>query len=130
MSIADYWRLEAPRFRLEATKCANCEKTYFPPKKVCPVCNNDELIRMDLSGKGRLITFTRVEKPAAEFEYMGPYYVGIVELEEGIRISASIVDVAEEQIQEGMTLELAFRKYYAIGDEGIVYYGYKFRPTL
>ena len=130
MSITDYWRLEPPRFRLEATKCPSCNKLFFPPKTICPYCGNKNLEKTELSGKGTLVSFTRIEKPADEYTYMSPYYVGIVELEEGIKVAASLVDVDEQEIKEGMKVEMAFRKYYAVGDEGVIYYGYKFRPLL
>ncbi len=130
MSIADYWRLEAPRFRLEATKCEKCEKLYFPPKVVCPQCGNKELKKVEISGKGKLISFSRIDKPADEHTYVAPYYVGIIELEEGIRLSGSLVDLGDKEPEEGMKVEIAFRKYYPVGDEGVIYYGYKFRPLL
>lgn len=48
-----------------------------------------------------------------------------MELEEGPRIVAQLVDCNLEMLKIGVPVELVFRKIYE--DEGVVRYGFKFR---
>jgi ribosomal protein L32 len=36
--IAPHWRLNAQRYRLAGTVCADCGHRIFPPRPVCPAC--------------------------------------------------------------------------------------------
>lgn len=82
-----------------------------------------------LSGRGKLITYTVIYTPPSNFENQVPYAVGIVELDEGPRITSQIVDCDPEKLKIGMRVEAVFRKIQEDGDTGAIYYGYKFRPV-
>ena len=59
------------------------------------------------SGKGTLYSHTVVHYPQVpSFDY--PLIVGLVELEEGVRIITNIVNVKPEQIEIGMPVEVCF----------------------
>ena len=32
------WRLRQQRYHLQGTVCPDCERVYFPPRKVCRTC--------------------------------------------------------------------------------------------
>lgn len=38
MRIARHWRLNAQRYALEGVKCSTCSTNIFPPREVCPHC--------------------------------------------------------------------------------------------
>jgi uncharacterized OB-fold protein len=61
---------------------------------------------------------------------MAPYMVGLIDLEEGVRITAQLTDVIPEEVEIGMTLEMVIRQIYEDGPKGPILYGYKFRPVL
>jgi uncharacterized OB-fold protein len=52
--------------------------------------------------------------------------VGIVELDDGVRLMGQIVDCAFEELQVGKRVKIEFRKVYQEGEAGVIYYGYKF----
>ena len=54
--------------------------------------------------------------------------VGVVELEEGPRLRTQLVAVEEGDVKIGMPVEFSFRKISSEGDEGVITYGFKFRP--
>ncbi|MCJ7718770.1 OB-fold domain-containing protein, partial [Candidatus Bathyarchaeota archaeon] len=60
----------------------------------------------EIPQRGKLLTYTIIEVAPAQFQSMAPYAVGIVQLEDGVRIPGMIRGVALEQIKIGM--ELAF----------------------
>ena len=76
------------------------------------------------SGKGTLYSHTVVHYPQVpSFDY--PLIVGVVELEEGVRIISNIVNIKPEQIEIGMPLEVCFPDTNS--DEGIVLH--QFQPA-
>lgn len=71
---------------------------YVPPRPIDPQHVNDRMEVVELSGKGRLVSFSVVpvassEMIAAGYGRENPYCVGIVELDEGPSVSAQIVGV-------------------------------------
>lgn len=120
------WRRYAERYRLEGNRCSTCNKIYFPKKHLCE-CGSKEFNVHTLAGKGKIITFTEIKSSPEEFSDMTPYCVGIVELEEGPRITAQIADAEVSELKIGDPVEAVFRKFAAVGDEGIIHYGLKFK---
>ena len=90
-----------------------------------------ELPRM--AGRGVVWSFTII--PSADyapegFEYLAPYAVGIVKLEEGPLVTAMLTDVDLKDIEIGMEVEMVIRKKRDLGDRGMLLYSYSFRPPL
>ncbi len=77
--------------RFETTRCADCERVTFPPKPFCPHCWSKNLTWVPLRGRGRLYSQTVVHAAPAVFRAEAPYRVGIVDLDEGLRIATRIL---------------------------------------
>jgi len=67
--------------------------------------------------------------PTGYQEYV-PYAVALVKLEEGPLVTAQLTDVSPDQVEIGMPVEMVTRKVREFGEDGVILYGYKFRPTL
>jgi uncharacterized OB-fold protein len=74
------------------------------------------------------MTFTIIRVPPQPFSDQAPYAVGIVDLDDGVRLTGQIVDCAFEELKIGMRVKIEFRKVYEEGAAGVIYYGYKFVP--
>lgn len=102
--------------KLMGSRCKICQEVHVPPRPICPHCPTGEIEWEELSGKGKLVAYTVVHiAPTAMLEASygrkNPYCSGVMELEEGPRISAQIlgVDVAHpESIEIGMSMTMAF----------------------
>ena len=70
--------------RLTTTRCTACGFLTFPPKIVCPECWSRDVAYVDLSGAGRLASFTEICVPPAVFRHEAPYVIGIVDLAEEV----------------------------------------------
>lgn len=82
------------------------------------------------SGKGEVYSFTTVcDNPPTGFESFVPYVVALVKLKEGVVITAQITDTSPDAVYIGMPVEMVTRKLTQNGDNGIIIYGYKFRPV-
>ncbi len=55
--------------------------------------------------------------------------MAMIEMDEGARITAQIVDVAPEMVKRGMRVKAVFRKLGEDSESGIIYYGTKFTPV-
>jgi uncharacterized OB-fold protein len=129
-SVASHWRRYKERYRLLGTRCENCGNIYFPFRKVCPHCRRDgKTVPFNLSGKGSVHTFTVIHVPSEGFEAFTPYVVGLIQLNEGPKVTSQIVDCKPEEVYISMPVESCFRKLRTLGKEGIICYGFKFRPT-
>jgi uncharacterized OB-fold protein len=129
--VARFWREIPQRYNLVGNKCGSCAKVFFPPKQSCPECRRKSMGKMEqikLSGKGEIITYTITHVGPDNFEEQVPYPVAIVELEEGPRVTAQIVDCDIKDVKIGMKVESTFRRIQEDGSTGALYYGYKFKP--
>ncbi len=82
-----------------------------------------------LGGKGEVYSFTIVTDPPAGFEEQAPYVLALVRLAEGPLVTAQLTDL-DGPPQIGMQVEMVTRKLSTEGPDGIIIYGYKFRPLL
>ncbi len=132
MNIPRFWREIRQRYKGIGAECGNCNRVYFPPREICPECRRESFGKMkerELSGTGRVITYTQVHDPMPDFKMMVPYTMAIVEMDENVRITGQLVDVDYERVEPGMKVNVTIRKLGEESPSGIIYYGYKFVPA-
>ncbi len=104
------------RGELLASKCAECGTVQFPPRSDCPDCLGEGFDWENVRGSGRLTTYTSINVPPRHFapDLSGrapfssytyhPAAVGIVEMENGLRVMGWIRGVPPQDIRVGITL--------------------------
>jgi uncharacterized OB-fold protein len=133
MQVPRYWREQSERYNLLGSKCNNCGLRVFPRRSLCPECRHESQGKMEevrFEGTGELVTWTRVHEGQADRELETPYLMGIVELDEGPRVTAQLVDLDKDEVEIGMPVEVRFRKLGEASESGVVHYGYKFGPVV
>ncbi len=124
------WRRLKNRYNLVGKKCNNCDSVYFAPRMICSKCNPpQETVDFKLSGLGEVVSFSLVNVPPEEHAAMAPYVLAIVQLKDGPKLTTQIVDCTEKEMKIGMPVEAVFRKITEDGN-GLISYGFKFRPLL
>jgi len=89
-------------------RCRACGR-FFLPRAVCPFCWTAEPEPVLACGRGSVYSFTVCHRAGAPgFEADLPYVVGLIELEEGVRLVANIVSVDAEAVLIGMPVEAVF----------------------
>jgi len=83
-------------------------------------------ISLLIGRKGKIIEYSKVMFAPTRFKTQEPYFVALIELENGEKITSQVVDC--EKISEGMKVESVMRKLFCDGKEGLIQYGVKFRP--
>lgn len=69
--------------RLLGLKCRSCGFITVPPRPVCRQCTGQDAEVVELSGKGKVMTFTSVHIPPENRRGKTPYLVALIELDEG-----------------------------------------------
>jgi uncharacterized OB-fold protein len=93
--------------RLMGSRCKKCGATSFPPRADCEACMSGDFEFFEMSGKGKLHTFTKIVAAPTGFEDVAPYIVGVADLEEGGRALAWIGEtIKEDEIKIGMELQV------------------------
>lgn len=127
-SPSKYWREIPQRYRLEAKKCKKCGIVLFPPRLICPECKNREFEDTKLAERGKILTYTIIRVAPQQFVDQAPFAVGIVELDDGVKLTGQVVDCDFKDLKIGQRVRIEFRKIYEEGGAGILCYGYKFIP--
>ncbi|TXT55930.1 MAG: hypothetical protein BAJATHORv1_30313 [Candidatus Thorarchaeota archaeon] len=129
--VANIWRKQKSMYSIIGSKCTTCGEHYFPPRPVCPTCRRKgQLEEYQFKGLGKIHTFAVVRQAPEDFKRQVPYVVAQVELDEGARLTAQIVNIEPENVEIGMRVRSCFRKITEYGQGGIIVYGYKFEPTM
>ena len=94
--------------KLMAGKCLKCGKMHLPPRPLCDECYGQDFAWVEVSGKGKLLTYTVIHVAPPQFQALAPYAVGIMQLSDGLRIPGMISGVPQEQLKIGMDLTVDF----------------------
>lgn len=84
--------------KLMASRCVQCGALALPPRAICAACHGNQLEWVEMTGKGKLAAFTSIYvgptfMNAEGFDRNNPYCTGVVELDEGVKISARLLGV-------------------------------------
>ena len=117
-----YWDA-AREHRLVAPRCCACATLFLYPRSTCPACLSTEHDWVQLSGRGRVYTFTVVRQAAhPAFADDVPYVFAIVELDEGPRLVTNVIGCDPDDVRCDQPVEVVF------DDDGEVTVP-KFRPV-
>jgi uncharacterized protein len=95
--------------RILVQNCQDCGGWVFYPRSHCSHCLSDRLEWRQVTGAATLYTFTITRQPTApHFADEVPQLLAVVELEGGIRMTTTLVNVAESDIRVGMKLVPCF----------------------
>lgn len=88
-------------------RCLDCGHRQHYPRNLCTICWSENLTWMIASGRGTVWTFTVVDKPGhPAWVVETPYVIALVELEEGPRLTARILDCPTTEVAVGMAVSL------------------------
>ena len=108
--------------KFKAYKCVDCGMVIAPPSGSCYGCGSSKMEWTEVSGKGKLVSFTVIHIAPDEFAEEAPYYIAIVELDEETRVSARLLGydpLKPEEVKLGSDVKLEYetiesgRKYWA-----------------
>jgi uncharacterized OB-fold protein len=103
----EYWKA-AVEGRLAIQQCGACGRLQHPPEPMCPMCQSTQRQTVDVSGHGVVYSYTLLHHPQhPAFDY--PVIAALVDLDEGVRVLANLVDVVPHDVRIGMAVTVEFR---------------------
>lgn len=107
--LSKYFWTGAAEHRLVIQRCVSCGKYIHLPKVICPFCLSFDTTHTDVSGLGRLYSFTVAEHPFHPGLPV-PYILANVELDEqpGLRIVSNLTDCDLGEASVGARVEAWF----------------------
>lgn len=121
-----HWRLKDRYYSLVGNKCTRCGREYFPPVYGCRNCGSSKLEDKEMPKTGKIVTYTQLHEPLPGFEAQAPFYLAVIELENGARVLSQIVDSPDESVRSGAKVRATVRRAMVDGESGQIIYGYKF----
>jgi len=96
---------------LRLQRCGACDLLRYPIAAICPTCLSTELEWEKVSGRGEVFSFIVFRHAYnAAWKDRIPYTVAIVQLPEGPRVLATIVETAPEDVHVGLPVEVIFER--------------------
>ena len=110
--------LEQPNWRhlaagtLHLSTCEDCGKAHHPPSPICPHCRSFNIGWQPASGKATLNSFAEALHPVHPLlEPQVPYFITLVDLEEGVRLVSGIPHGMDVDLSVGMELRCKVVKF-------------------
>jgi uncharacterized protein len=120
--------------QLIGSTCGSCGATTFPVQQRCPKCSRAEMTESLLPRRGTLVAWTTQGFPPGP-PYKGPvgkdfvpFGVGLVQLDDVIRVEGRLTENDPEKLQFGMEVELTMLPF-ATDDDGDELVTFAFRPV-
>lgn len=116
--------------RLHGSRCTSCSTPYFPKSALChnPECSESNMEDCDYGGNGVLWSYSVANFPPPPphkyDEPFQPYAMGVVDMENGLRLIGQMVDKIED-VRIGAEVELVIDTLFH--EEGKAFTTWKFR---
>ena len=117
--IADVFTWPSDEPQLIGSRCGECAAATFPAQARCPRCGRATMSDLDLPRRGTLVAWTTQGfPPAVPFagdetgEHFVPFGVGLVQLDDIVRVEARLTESDPAKLQFGMEVELQIVPFY------------------
>jgi uncharacterized OB-fold protein len=108
-------------------RCPDCGHHFFPRRAICPGCGRGDLESADLSGTGKIWTYTIAHQTPPGAVVQSPHIIAQVELPELVIITSLITGCKPEDAQVGMEVEIVPVKVQE-DEEGRDVFAFAFQP--
>ena len=110
--------------RLLGSRCEVCGRHQFPRSDTCPYCAADGARPVELSGTGRLWTWTAVTTAPPGYRGDVPYGFGVVELPEGLRVIGRLTEPDPARLSAGQPMRVVVVPVQVDEDRQVLTYAF------
>jgi uncharacterized OB-fold protein len=96
--------------KVMGTKCKGCGLTFFPPRADCYKCLTSNMEWFQVSGTGKLVTYSKLEYGPVGFEKDLPYAIALVDYGDYKVFGRLAKDLQDNEIKVGMELKTVVTK--------------------
>lgn len=91
--------------KVMGARCKKCGQTFFPPRADCYKCFSSEVEWFEVTGKGKLVSYSQLKYAPVGFEQDLPYSIAVLDYGDFKVFGRISSDVPEEEIKPGMEME-------------------------
>lgn len=95
--------------KLFIQQCEHCGEYIFYPRLICPYCFSERVMWVKATGNGQIYSYTVVHRAFGAFKDQTPFIIGIVELDEGVRMMTRILG-NQNQVKIGKSVSIFYKK--------------------
>jgi uncharacterized protein len=100
------FRLDGDDLTLLGGRSATSGRSHFPRQPVCPYTGADDVEPVDLPRSGRLWGWTAVTAAPPGYTGEVPYGLGVVELDDGLRVVGRLTVADVDALHEGRPMRV------------------------
>jgi len=90
--------------KVTATRCRDCGLAFFPPRADCHRCLTDNMEWFEVNGKGRLVTYSRLEFAPVGFQDDVPYCIALLDYGDFKVFGRIDTGLEENELKVGMEM--------------------------
>lgn len=96
--------------KVAGTRCKNCDLVFFPPRADCHQCFSSDMEWFEVSGTGKLTTYSRLEYAPVGFEDDLPYAIALLDYGDYKVFGRIAGDLSDDEIEVGMEMKTVVNK--------------------
>ena len=91
--------------KVTGTRCKDCGAVFFPPRADCYKCFASNMEWFDVSGTGKLVSFSKLEYAPVGFDGDLPYCIALLDYEDYKVFGRFADDLSPEEVEVGMDMK-------------------------
>lgn len=91
--------------RIVGSKCRDCGLVFFPPRADCYQCLASNMEWFEVTGSGKLVTYSKLEYAPVGFENDLPYAIAVLDYGDYKVFGRIAGDLPDDDIQVGMEMK-------------------------
>jgi len=91
--------------KVMGTRCKDCGKAFFPPRADCHQCLTSNMEWFEVSGKGKLLTYSKLQYAPVGFEGDLPYRIALLDYGDYKVFGRISGNLPEGEIKSGMEMQ-------------------------
>lgn len=93
--------------KVMGTQCKGCGLKFFPPRADCYKCLSSDMEWFEVAGKGKLLTFSKLQYGPVGFEGDLPYAIALADFGDYKVFGRMAGDIPIDDIEVGMDVQAA-----------------------
>ena len=90
--------------KVMGTRCKDCGMVFFPPRTDCYKCLSSNIEWFEVSGKGKLVSYSKLQYAPVGFEGDLPYCIALLDYGDYKIFGRIASDIPEDDIKLGMEM--------------------------
>jgi len=96
--------------KVMGTRCKDCGLVFFPPRADCYKCFSSDMEWFEVSGKGKLEAYSKLQYAPVGFEEDLPYCIAVLDYGDYKVFGRIASNIPEEEIKLGMEMKTVVNK--------------------